>query len=1005
MNVQHPDMLRQGVPTMHQNLINQPFFPQQQQGQPSSAHNMGPFQNAQGNNPGLGLMGGQPGASNAGYPLNMPPGPPSRRPANMFMGPHPGAPAPSSLNPAGGGGPSHMSGLGPAQLQNMSGFPAGMMAGQPTIRRVQSQPMNPNGAHMSGMQPGMMAGGMNLNGPPSMAASRASMSAAQQQQQQMQLHLRQQQAQLQAQGGAMSPEMGLPMSRPAHMQGGGPMPPHARNASGQPLMPTSMPQHGMQQQMAHNGYSNAMSLQHQHQHQQSQLGTSPHSMGGNQLSPQATGNRAQMTPDNSMFMGFPNQPIQPPILHGVPRPPMGGSQFNVTFNPSPTPPNQGVDMSQRGNAAMNPGGPATQSLITPAQALDKMNAGAENFPAGSYGMGQPQMNVPARPPSQHSPHNHNPFPIPQSQQPHPSQQSPRQADRLTGQMPPPGGMLQRPQSQPQVAHRQSPIPPGPSRTPHVSQTPLPMNAQGGIPQGRIPGPGQSPQGPAHQQVQQPGVAPPSAHPTQIAPRPPSAAAAASARAGPPQSAHPAPANQPGPENGQTSQAASSTSAPPPAPAPVPATAQAPAAAARAPIYPVGFGQAVCRILQLSGSLGVDHKDRLKQSYWDQIVAGFFTEKATMKLTLWKDNQQIEAKPFEIGFPILPRFFLVTSQSGVKSMTINIDGARERLASPSHALVECANASWTFRYQNGYHITLRGPLTADVIVQPHTPPGHPSNTSPGVAPYTLKLDRLQFDAFWHDKYVALDSIVGERIPESPRGLPPSPGMLGAQNDDPNRFDEAKYIIEHAIVPAEPINAFGIPQATMRCLELAESVAQMSELIQFSKDADLGPVDALAKFAEKLRAARMMSRAVPMTGLGGPVPPYHVESSSAFEGHGMNGINGAVSNASNAIAGPSSGPAGGDPSQRPAQPDAMDVKQGKGTPQASQASGSTPAASASTPASAPTPGGPTTPSMANATLKRKAPQGGRAGDDSPTTANAEQAPPAKRVARKRGRTQGS
>ncbi|KAI0829274.1 LIM-domain binding protein-domain-containing protein [Trametes gibbosa] len=864
MNVQHPDMIRQGVPTMHQNLINPPFFPQQQQAQQSSAHNMGPFQNAQANNPGLALMGGQPGASNPGYPLNLPQGPPSRRPAGMFMGPHPGAPTPSSLNPAGGGGPSHMSGLGPSQLQNMSGFPAGMMASQPTIRRVQSQPMNPNGSHMSGMQPGMMGGGMTLNGPPTMGASRATMSAAQQQQQ-MQLQMRQQQAQLQAQGGAISPEMGLPMNRTAHMQGAGPMPPHARTASGQALMPTSMQQHGMQQhgmqQMAHNGYSNPMSLQHQHQHQQSQLGTSPHiggSMGGNQLPPQATGNRSQMTPDNTMFMGFPNQPIQPPIVHGVPRPPMGNPQFNVNFNPSPTPPNQGGDMSQRGNAAMNPGGPATQGLITPAQALDKMNAGAENFPASSYGMGQPQMGVPARPPSQHSPHNHNPFPVPQSQQPHPSQQSPRQTDRLTGPMQAPASMLQRPQSQPQVIHRQSPIPPGSSRTPHVSQAPLPMNAPGAVHQGRIPGPGHSPQGPVHQQVQQPMNGPPSTHPTQIAPRPPSANAAASARAGPPPQAHPASANQQGSvqENGQTSQAASSAPAPTPAPAPAPAPQPAPAAAVRPPIYPVGFGQAVCRILQLSGSLGVDHKDRLKQSYWDQIVAGFFTEKATMKLTLWKDNQQIEAKPFgmeatrlprrecspertEIGYPILPRFFLVTSQSGVKTMTINIDGARERLATPSHALVECANAAWTFRYQNGYNITLRGPLTADVIVQPHTPPGQPSNGS-GVAPYTLKLERLQFDAFSHDKFVALDSIVGERIPESPRGLPMSPGMPGTQTEDPNRFDEAKYIIEHAIVPAEPINAFGIPQATMRCLELAESVAQMSELIQFSKDANLGPV---------------------------------------------------------------------------------------------------------------------------------------------------------------------
>lgn len=33
------------------------------------------------------------------------------------------------------------------------------------------------------------------------------------------------------------------------------------------------------------------------------------------------------------------------------------------------------------------------------------------------------------------------------------------------------------------------------------------------------------------------------------------------------------------------------------------------------------------------------------TYWMNFVASYFTEKSTMKLTLWKDNQQVEAKPF------------------------------------------------------------------------------------------------------------------------------------------------------------------------------------------------------------------------------------------------------------------------------------------------------------------------------------------------------------------------
>ena len=206
----------------------------------------------------------------------------------------------------------------------------------------------------------------------------------------------------------------------------------------------------------------------------------------------------------------------------------------------------------------------------------------------------------------------------------------------------------------------------------------------------------------------------------------------------------------------------------------------------------------------------------------------------MKLTLWKDNQRIEAKPFgtfelfdldgengadshaEIGYPIFSRFFLVTSQSGVKSQTLTIDGARERVVTTARALVECPGAAWTFRYTNGYSITLRGPFSAEIIALPN-PPDRRSKDGD----YELKVDRMQFDAFLHDKFLAYDAILGDRTPESPRIAPSPSGMpngAGGGELDPNRLEEPRYIIDHAIIPAEPINAFGIPQATMRCLEV-------------------------------------------------------------------------------------------------------------------------------------------------------------------------------------------
>jgi hypothetical protein len=217
----------------------------------------------------------------------------------------------------------------------------------------------------------------------------------------------------------------------------------------------------------------------------------------------------------------------------------------------------------------------------------------------------------------------------------------------------------------------------------------------------------------------------------------------------------------------------------------------------------------------------------------------------MKVTLWKDNQRNEAKPFgtlvsrplatpvalisdyitdpEIGVPILPRFFLVTTQSGVKSMTLSLDGARERLVSQQHAIVECVSAVWTYKYNNGYTVTLRGPMTVHVIIIPIAGPAQAQQNS-----ITLRFDHFQFDANTHEKYISLDSIVGQRAIESPktprvRNAPtPSPnGASSSQRAEEDRqWEEPRVLIDHASIPGEPVNAFGIPQATMRCLEVRD-----------------------------------------------------------------------------------------------------------------------------------------------------------------------------------------
>ncbi|KAI0260497.1 LIM-domain binding protein, partial [Gloeopeniophorella convolvens] len=267
---------------------------------------------------------------------------------------------------------------------------------------------------------------------------------------------------------------------------------------------------------------------------------------------------------------------------------------------------------------------------------------------------------------------------------------------------------------------------------------------------------------------------------------------------------------------------------------------------------IGLGQALMRVLSFSGMLAAEDQ-RLQLLHWERLVEDFFLSSATLKLTLWKDNQRLEAKVFEVGTPILPRFFLVTSQSGVKSMTLSLDGARERVVGPNHAIVQCVAAMWTYRYHNGYTVTLRGPFTAHVFVISGPPQnGAPAQSGPH-GPFTLKINHIQFDSNMYEKHVALDVIGGSRLDinktPQPRNAPtPSPTMNGTgvpQAPPPpppppppgpqppqggpsdERWDEPRITYERASIPAEPVNAFGIPQATMRCLEVRAAHASLAE----------------------------------------------------------------------------------------------------------------------------------------------------------------------------------
>ncbi|KDR74517.1 hypothetical protein GALMADRAFT_250519 [Galerina marginata CBS 339.88] len=950
--IANSNMLAIGNPPFMQNPVHMSQQP------------MGLPQNMNAPNPPMGMLSGGPAPPvTQRYTMQQSPMPQHQlqpqRQMLMRQGPNP----PQLTSAAGGPSAAHVQ----AQLQGMH-FPGNTLQ-QPqgsnnAVRRAQSQPqINP----LSGMPGSVGPMPMGLNPQTSMPAH---LRQAQAHQHQLRLQQQQQQQAIIHQA-EMRRGPGPNQSMPPNMARTPSSQNQAMSSLGQPSSIGSMSHpSGMQPPHHQNPFQNGGSIPSQHP--PAQLPSSPRpsqnhtpSMSMGTPEPSHTPiNRARTTPDNSnmSFMGYTGSQFSGNNLARVPS---NASSPGYPFvPPSSTSPNIQMDLSQPSSGMMHSQGGTPNRptfMATPAQQFELMNSNSsmDLYSSPSFGMPPPSAVPPPRPPS----HSTNPHQPPQQQSnSQPPLQPPQQPQQPQAHhQSPPSDQIhvhpQRPPSQPQqMMPGRPPSQMGTTRTPRSMQLPLPGGVLPGplTTTGRLPMTQQTPLTPVS------GMLP-------IAPRPPLAMGGV-----------------PAPPTASAQMAADA----PPSVAPV----------QRAPALPsTTMTPGLVRLLQFSGVLSNETKTKLQLSWWNDLVKEYFTPKAMMKLTLWRDSQRTEAKPFEIGVPILPRFFLVTTQSGVKSMTFALDGARERSYAPGgqgHTVVECVSAIWTYKYTNGYTVTLRGPLTVHVIVTATVPPG---NTQ---APqYTLKFDDFQFDANIHDKYIALEAILGPRTIESPklRNTPtptPGSGQQQQQMEEDKRWEEPRVRIEHASIPGEPVNAFGIPQATMRCLELAESVSSMADLIAFAGETNLGPLDALKRYAAKIRDSQPLGGQHPQPMNNMPLNNTNTTLSTSFPSYTSHSSVTLYSSAPPSITNPQppNPPLSiNSPQNTPSSSTNSPEKQPKTIPQQAQTPQSGPASSPAVSS-----GGTTnTPAMANSSLKRK--QGDAS---SPTVGNEHQ--PAKRLQKKRGRT---
>ncbi|GAA5992777.1 hypothetical protein JCM10908_006928 [Rhodotorula pacifica] len=94
------------------------------------------------------------------------------------------------------------------------------------------------------------------------------------------------------------------------------------------------------------------------------------------------------------------------------------------------------------------------------------------------------------------------------------------------------------------------------------------------------------------------------------------------------------------------------------------------------------------------------------------------------------------------------------------------------------------------------------------------------------------------------------------------------------------DDSIEAMRDRIAPS-PVGAFGVTVMGMRCLEIAESVAQLQNLIAFSLESGFGPIDALSRYAD-------MHRSGVFAPLNGPPAGGPMSGSSGGGGGGDHGM---------------------------------------------------------------------------------------------------------------------
>ncbi|KAJ1965283.1 hypothetical protein IWQ62_002707 [Dispira parvispora] len=251
-------------------------------------------------------------------------------------------------------------------------------------------------------------------------------------------------------------------------------------------------------------------------------------------------------------------------------------------------------------------------------------------------------------------------------------------------------------------------------------------------------------------------------------------------------------------------------------------ANVPSAALVSPVIPMAAPSAapsaLVKLNQFSAQCNRLDENATLES-WRALIAQYFSDTACLRFHLRGENEHAKPRSYDISANVLHRLYYLTRKCGVQRRNYSFDHINEFAAGSAGYYLDCEKVVLLDVYNNGTKVQHEGSLTVYFNTQ-------------------FKIDFWDFRASGHTELlprVFLDAVRNSSHHPLNSNAKKS-GVTGKHGSD----TPGKAHLSLSLIPESLVNSYGIPEMTVRALEISDVVTNMRSLFSYVSLTNLSPL---------------------------------------------------------------------------------------------------------------------------------------------------------------------